>query len=84
MGGYDLVRKMGRQGEVLIWCRKCSGHARQKMGPQLTYCCNPEQVGTKEHGKLLKRIHILEDGRILAKEVRMWKIEGQKRRITRE
>ena len=40
-------------------------------------CCKPEQVGT------LKRIQILEDGRIPAKESRNRKIEGQKRRITR-
>ena len=29
---HDLVRRMDRQGEVLIWCRKCSGYARQRMG----------------------------------------------------
>ena len=44
-------------------------------------CCKPEQVGTKEHGKMLKRIQILEDGRVPAKEATNWKIEGQKRRI---
>ena len=33
VGGHDLVRRMDRQGEVLIWCRKCSGYARQRMGP---------------------------------------------------
>ena len=31
----DLVRRVDRQGEVSIWCRKCSGHARQRMGPLL-------------------------------------------------
>ena len=31
------------------------------MGPQLLNCCRPEQVGTKEHGKMLKRIQMLED-----------------------
>ena len=25
-GRSDLVRRMDRQGEVLIWCRKCSGY----------------------------------------------------------
>ena len=44
--------------------------------------CKPEQVGTKEHGKMLKRIQILEDGRVPAKEAKSWKIEGKKRRIT--
>ena len=33
--GCDLVRRADRQGEVSIWCRKCSGHARQKMGPKI-------------------------------------------------
>ena len=35
MGGHDTVRIMDRQEEVLIWCRKCSGDARQRMGPKL-------------------------------------------------
>ena len=33
------------------------------MGPKLLTCCRPEQVGTKEHGKMLKLIQVLEDGR---------------------
>ena len=33
---------------------------------------------------MLLRIQILEDGRILAKEARNWKIEGLNRRITRK
>ena len=32
----------------------------------------------------MKRIQILEDGRIPAKEAKNWKIEGQKRRITKK
>ena len=54
------------------------------MGPKLMICCKPEQVGTKEHGKMLKRIQVLEDGRVPAKEARDWKIVGQKKRITRK
>ena len=68
LGGHDLVRRLDRQGEVLIWCRKCSGYARQTMGPKLMNCCKPEQVGTKEHGKVLKRIQVLEDRRVPAKK----------------
>ena len=30
--GHDLVRRMDRQGEVLRWCRRCLGYARQRMG----------------------------------------------------
>ena len=32
---------------------------------------------------MLKRIQVLEGGRVPAREARNWKIEGQKRRITR-
>ena len=34
--------------------------------------------------KMIKRIQILEDGRVPAKEAKDWKIEGKKRRITRK
>ena len=47
------------------------------MGPKLVNCCKPEQVGTKEHGKMLKRIQVLEDGRVHAKEANNRKIEGR-------
>ena len=68
-----MVRRVDRQGEVLIWSRKCSGNATQKMGPKLMNCSKPEQVGTKEYGKMLKRNQVLEDGRFPAKEARIWK-----------
>ena len=54
------------------------------MGSALMNCCKHEQAGTKEHGKMLKRIQILEDGRVSATEANKWKNEGQKRRITRK
>ena len=59
---------MDRQGEVLIWCRKCSGYARQRMGPNPVNCSKSEQ-------KMMKRIRVLEDGRILAREARSSRIE---------
>ena len=31
------------------------------MGPTLTKCCRPEQMDTKEFGKMLKRIQIHEE-----------------------
>ena len=34
------------------------------MGPKKMNCCKPEQVDTKEYGKMLKRIQVLEDGRV--------------------
>ena len=84
LGGHDLVRRMDRQGEVMIWCRKCSGYARQRMGPKLMNCCKPEPMGIQEYGKMLKGIQVLEDGRVLAKEAGSWRVEGQKRRMTRK
>ena len=33
---------------------------------------------------MLKRIQVLEDGRVPAKEAKNWRIEGQKRRLTRK
>ena len=54
------------------------------MGPNLLNCCKPEQEGTKGRDKMIKRIQILEDGRVPAKEAKDWKIEGKKRRITRK
>ena len=63
-----MVRRADRQGEVLVWCRKCPGCARQILGPKSMDYCKPEHVGTKEYGKTLRRIQILEDGRVPAKE----------------
>ena len=57
--------KSGQAGRSSDLVQKCSGHARPEHGMN---CCKPELVGTKEHGKILKRIQILEDGRVLAKE----------------
>ena len=57
-----MVRRLDSQGEVLIWCRKCSGYARQRIGPKLVNCCKLEQVGTKEDGNMLKRIQVLGQG----------------------
>ena len=53
------------------------------MGPTMMNCCRPEQVNTKEHGKVSKRIQILEDGRVPAKEANHGKSD-KKSRITRK
>ena len=74
-----MVRTVDGHGEALIWCRKCSGYARQSMGPKLMKCCNLERRDTKENGKMLKGILILEEGTLLGKDARGWKIEGQKK-----
>ena len=84
LGDHDLVRRMDRQGEVFIWCRKCSGYARQSMGPKQVNCCKPEQMGAKAFGKMRKRLQTLEEGRVPANEAKNRIIEGEKKRITRK
>ena len=54
------------------------------MGPKLMNCCKTEPMGTQGYGKMLKNIQLLEGGNIPAKEARNWRIEAQKRRITRK
>ena len=54
------------------------------MRPNMLKCCTPEQVGTKEHGTMIKRIQILEDGRVPAKEARDLEEKIRKRTITRK
>ena len=44
-GGHDMVRRMDRQEEVLI-----------DLVQKMFGLCETEQVGTKEYGKMLKRI----------------------------
>ena len=44
------------------------------MGPKLVNCCSLEQMGTKEFGKMMKRIQTLEEGRVPAKEANNWRI----------
>ena len=78
LGSHDLVRRMDRQGEVRIGCRKCSGYARQRMGPKLTNCRRPEPMGTKEFDKMMRRIQILEEGRVPAKKAKKLKNRGRK------
>ena len=48
------------------------------MAPKQVNCCRPEQMGTKDFGKWMKRIQILEEGRVPAK------VREKKKRITRK
>ena len=43
-----------------------------------------ELMDTKEFGEMMKRIQILEEGRVPAKEPKNWKIEGEKKTNTRK
>ena len=54
------------------------------MVAKLMNCCKPEPKGTQGYAKLLKRIQVLEDGGIPAKEARSWRIQRQKFRITKK
>ena len=80
LGDHYLVRRMNSQGEVLIWCRKCSGYARQRMGTLTDdFFARPEPMGTQGYGKMLKRIQVLEDGGVPAKEARNWRKETKEK-----
>ena len=41
-------------------------------------------MDTNEFGKMMKRVQILEEGRVPAKETKNWRIEGEKKRISRK
>ena len=53
----------------------------KNMGPKLIICCMPEPMGTKEFGNIVKRIQILEEGRVPAKEAKYWTIDGEKKEL---
>ena len=36
LGGHDMVRRVDPNGEALLWCRKCSGYAKCRLGPKLS------------------------------------------------
>ena len=56
------------------------------MGPKQVNFCKPEQVGTKDFGKMLKNnSNSRGRKRVPAKETKNWRIEGgEKKRITRK
>ena len=64
--------------------QKVFGICEAKNGTKLTNCCRLEKMDDKEFGNMMKRIQILEEGRVPAKEVKNWRIEGEKKRITRK
>ena len=61
-----MVRRMDRQGEVLIRCRKCSGYATLRMGSKLMKC----KPGASGHQRVWRDVSeriVLEDGSVPAK-----------------
>ena len=49
MGGHDLVRRMDRQGEVLIWCNKVFGIREAKNRTKTNELL---QTGTDGHQRI--------------------------------
>ena len=79
-----MVRRVDRNGEAFFWCRKCSGYARQRLGPKLMIQYKLEKMGTQEYGKMSKRILTLEEGRSRPRMREDGKLERRKRRVTRK
>ena len=46
--------------------------------------CKSEKMEAKEYGKMLKRIVILEEGMVPDRKAKGWKVEEEKRRVTRK
>ena len=57
--------------------QKVFGIREAKNGTETDELLQTRTEGTKEYGKMLKNIQVLEDGRVPAKEAQNWKIEGQ-------
>ena len=81
---HAMVGRTDPHGEALAWCRKCSGFARCRLGPKLMNRCKPEEKGTKEHRKMLKIILKLEKGEVPDKSGKEWKVDGERRIVTRK
>ena len=81
LGGHDLVRRMDRQREVLIRCRKCSGYARQRMGPKLVNCCKLEQMGIEEFGKMMKIFKLSRKEEFQPKRLRIGELRKNRKEL---
>ena len=71
-----MVRREDPTGEASVWCGKCSGCARCRLGRKLMNRCRPEKIDTKEHGKMFLSV--------LDRNARGWSVEEEKRRVTRK
>ena len=67
-----MVRRVDRNGKAMLWSRKCSGYARCCLGPKLMNRSNTEKLETNEHGKMLKRICELDEGRVPERKEEEW------------
>ena len=69
--------------EAMIWSEERTDMEKSWYGAESvrdTRGTEWDRMVTKEYGKMLKRIQVVEDGRVPAKEARNWRIEGQKRK----
>ena len=79
-----MVTGVDPNGETFVWCRKCSGYARCRLGPTLI---EPLQARKEEHKSwdMLNRILFAwEMGGVPDRDVRVMVVEGEKRRVTRK
>ena len=72
------MRVVAANGETLIWCRECSGYSRYRMGHKLIIRCTPESENSKEHGRMKRRMEVLEEGRVPARRESSWKLNGKR------
>ena len=78
LGGHDMERRVDRHGEAVVWCRKCSGYGRCRLGPKLMNPCKPDKLDTKEHKKHVEHNLELEEGGVPDNRERVNKLKERK------
>ena len=63
----NLLRIVDTIGEMLVWCRKCYGNIRVKLGRKLLNRCQ-HIVDESRKNKMLDRIPKLEEGQVREEE----------------
>ena len=70
-----MVRMVDPNGEAFVWCRKCSGYVRCRLGWKLMNRCGPEKKDTKEPGDNVEKNSQARKKESYAKG---WKVEGDR------
>ena len=76
LGRHENGKKNVQGGRSFDLVHKMFGLCETENGTELVIVASRSKWA-REDGKMLKRILVLEDGRIAAKEARNWNIEGQ-------
>ena len=85
LGGHDTVRRVDCDGEAIHnIVQNVLVLSATKNGPQSMHRCKPEKMEQKDIERCWTRISTLEEGWVLAPNMRGWKVEGRKRRVARE